>query len=201
MRAKGGKDVGAKSKKNVQRAAKVFEQYGDEIHAMIKFQINDESRMDDIFQNLFVSLVRNPIPAGISNVKGYLYRAVKNDVIDASRRTRSHENCIRKYAERQGDVEVAAHRSPDSHAVEFEEIVNLCWLIAEALPPSEAKAVILTCRDDLSMTEAGDEMGVNARSVSRYKCLGLRKAREVLRDKEEYRQYFEKGKKDDTASL
>ena len=53
----------------VRLAAKIFEKYGNEIRAMIHFNTKDKSKTDDIFQNFFLSTVRNPIPSDIEDVK------------------------------------------------------------------------------------------------------------------------------------
>ena len=86
--------------RRVERAGEIFDHYGHEIRAMIDFSIKDKARGDDIFQDLFVSVVKNPIPSGIENVRGYLYRAIANDIIDRLRRTMNHQEAVQMYAER-----------------------------------------------------------------------------------------------------
>ena len=70
-------------------AAEVFGKYGDEILAVIRFNVDDQSRANDIFQDFFISLIRKPIPPHVKDVKRYIYKAVTNDVIDFSRRIRN----------------------------------------------------------------------------------------------------------------
>jgi RNA polymerase sigma factor (sigma-70 family) len=171
---------GREARKNVERAAEIFGQYGDDIQAMIRFQVGDESQIDDIFQNLFLSLVNRPIPSTITNIKGYLYRVVTHDVIDSSRRARSYQNQAAKLAEfRQYRV---LEDTPDSTVVELEEARKLFDLVEEHLPVCEAQAVVLTYADSLDAGEAAKRMGVNRRTVSRYKCVGLKKIRRCLQE-------------------
>ena len=40
---------------NVKMAAEIFDEYGDEIRAIIKFNIKSETETDDIFQEFFLS--------------------------------------------------------------------------------------------------------------------------------------------------
>jgi RNA polymerase sigma factor (sigma-70 family) len=182
-----GREAERDVRKSVQQAAEVFDQYGDEIEALIRFQVQDQSAIDDIFQNLFLSLVNKPIPPGISNIKGYLYRAVTNDVIDSMRRARNYQNQASKIVEHRDYVTV--EQSPDATVIEVEEVGRLSELIKERLPRSEAQAVILTCVDEVGLGEAGRRMGVNPRTVSRYKCIGLRKIRRYLEEQGYVEQY------------
>ena len=172
---------------NVGKAAEIFGQYGDDIQAMIRFQVQGESRIDDIFQDLFLSLVSNPVPASVSNMKAYLYRAVTRDVIDAGRRARNYQALPSKIAERRRYVTV--EQSSDSTIVEVEELEKLSGLIMEHLPPCQADAVSLTYIDDLDAGEAARKMGVNRRTVSRYKCVGLKKIRKCFREEGYLEQY------------
>ncbi|MHC4155558.1 MAG: RNA polymerase sigma factor [Planctomycetota bacterium] len=167
-------------RKNVRHAAEIFDRYGEEVEALIRFQVQDESSIDDIFQNLFLSLVNNPIPPGISNVKGYLYRAVTHDIIDSMRRARNYQSQASKIAERRQYVTL--EDSPESTVIEVEQLDQLSELIKERLPRCEAEAVVLTCIDELDAGEAARRMGVNRRTVSRYKCIGLRKIRRYLQE-------------------
>lgn len=174
--------------RNVEKAAEIFGRYGDDIQAMIRFQVQDESRIDDIFQDLFLSLVSNPVPAGVSNIKAYLYRAVTRDVIDSGRRARTYQDLPSRIVERREYVTV--EQSADSTTIEVEELQKLSELIKENLPPCQADAVTLTYIDDLDAGEAAMRMGVNKRTVHRYKCVGLRKVRKRLKQEGFLEQYY-----------
>ena len=182
-----GRRAGHDAQKSVQRAAEVFDQYGDEIEALIRFQVQDQSVIDDIFQNLFLSLVNKPIPAGITNVKGYLYRAVTHDVIDSMRRAKNYQSQASRIVERRSYV--AFEDGPDTTVIEVEQLDRLSELIKEQLPRCEAEAVVLTCIDELDAGQAARLMGVNRRTVSRYKCIGLRKIRRYLQEQGYTEQY------------
>ena len=78
---------------NVNHVAKIFEENSDMIRSAIRSQVNDKSIIDDIFQNLFLSLVHNPVPSNIENIKAYIRQAVRNDVIDSAIKSK----CCRIY--------------------------------------------------------------------------------------------------------
>ena len=70
-------------KKNIKLASKIFFEYGDFIHSIIISKVQDEDKASDLCQDLFLSLVQNPIPPEVANIKGLLYRAIINDIADA----------------------------------------------------------------------------------------------------------------------
>ena len=82
---------------NVESAGRIFSEYGDFIYNVIYSQVEDEHLAKDIYQDYFLSLVSKPIPDDIKNVKAYIYRMIRNDIIDAIRRTQRYRKMIEKY--------------------------------------------------------------------------------------------------------
>lgn len=180
-----GREASVETRKdNVDSAARIFQDYGDEIYAMIHFQANGRANADDIFQALFLSLAQKSIPAGHTNIKGYLYRAIANDVIDVGRRSKTYQNRVTRYAEQQGYYS-PVQDAPETAVVETEQVQRICDLIEEHLPRCEAQAVTLTQIEDLSTEEAARIMGVEKRTISRYKCVGLKKIRQILAEEKQ----------------
>ncbi|MHC4647788.1 MAG: RNA polymerase sigma factor [Planctomycetota bacterium] len=167
-------------RENVERATEVFDEYGDTIRAMISFHANNREE-EDLFQALFLSLVRKPIPRGIRNVRGYLYKVVINDVFDDARKSQAHRNRIDKYAKRR-KLETAGgqKQTPTDIAVWKEEKLGILQMIAEELPPREGQAVIQRYCLGNSVTAGAKKMGIGKRTFSRYACLGLKKIRGLL---------------------
>lgn len=173
-----GREANAEIQTKVKLATEIFAEHGNEILAIIRFNVNDKSRADDIFQDFFLSIVYQPVPKGIKNVKGYLYRGAINDVIDAARRTKSYRARIHRYAEyRKYSI---IHEDPQNIVIQAEERQKMIQLIERQLPPREAEAVIKRYGRDISISDAAREMHVNKRTFSRYLCLGLKKIRQFL---------------------
>jgi RNA polymerase sigma factor (sigma-70 family) len=164
--------------KRVGLAAEVFDRYGDEIRAIIHFNVKDKSKADDIFQEFFVSIVRKPIPTGIQDVRGYLYRAVTNDVIDVSRQTKNHQEHIQKYAECRKYFVIPD--DPQDIAIQTENTKKMFQLIESRLPRREAEVVVKRFGRGFSTTDAAERMDVNKRIVSRYLSMALKKMRELI---------------------
>jgi RNA polymerase sigma factor (sigma-70 family) len=161
--------------KSVKLASEIFEQYGDEIRAIIHYNVKDQTKADDIFQNFFVSIVHKPIPPDIQNVKAYLYRAVTNDVIDDSRQKKCHQDHINKYVECYKNFIVT--EDPQSIAVKIEDTKRMFQLIESRLPKREAQVVLQRYGYGFSTTDAAKKTHTEKRSVSRYLSSALKKMR------------------------
>jgi RNA polymerase sigma factor (sigma-70 family) len=156
-------------------AAEVFGKYGDEILAVIRFNVDDQSKAHDIFQDFFVSLVRKPIPSHIEDVRGYLYKAVTNDVIDVFRQTKNRQNNAQKYAY------VHKHNisqdDPQDIVIHAEETERMLRLIENHLPNREATVLLRRCSDGFSTADTAEKLHLTKRTVSRYLSVAMKKIR------------------------
>ena len=164
--------------KKVRVAAEIFDIYGDEIRAIIHFNVKDTSKADDIFQDFFMSIVRKPIPLDIQDIKAYLYRAVINDVIDFSRKKKCHQDHIQKYA--QCRKHFIMTEDPQTIAIQTEDTNKMLQLIKSRLPKREAEVVIQRYGQGFSTTDTAEKMCVNKRIVSQYLSIALKKMREFV---------------------
>jgi len=174
---------GTEIRKRVGFAAEVFERYSDEIRAIIHFDVKDKSKADDIFQEFFVSIVRKPIPSNIQDITAYLYRAVKNDVIDVFRQRKCHQDHIQKYAECRKHFVI--REDPQNTVIQTENTKRMFHLIESHLPKREAEVVIQRYGQGFSTTDTAEKMNVNKRIVSRYLSAALKKMREFVPENED----------------
>lgn len=163
----------------VRLAAEIFDEYGGFIRAVIRFQIHRQSEEEDLFQEFFLALIRTPIPAGVQNIKSYLYQAVTHHVVDAVRRRENYHRKVKKYAKH---ARIPINRRPTANAFidDTEEKNAKVAFFARYLQEREAQAFVLRYRDDRSIGEIATTMGVNARTVSRYLSESVRKLRQAL---------------------
>ncbi len=159
--------------------AKIFDEYGDLIRAIIRLNLSDQKNADDIFQDSFLSLLHKPVPEGTENIQAYLYRAITNDIIDAARRTKSYKSRVCKYAECRKYRIIC--ENPQNVVVQAEERREMLRLIERELPPREAEAVIERFERGTSIDDAARRMSVNKRTLSRYICTGLKKIRALIK--------------------
>ena len=160
-----------------QAATAIYDQYGDFIRAVVRFQAKNEFQEEELFQEFFLTLVAKPVPASVSSIKGYIYRALVNMVAEGARRQAREERYLKKHAER---VRISIHkRGPQTAIIGEEERESVFRHLTGKMRRREAEAVMLRYRDDCSIPEIAERMGVDARTVSHYISAGLRELRRV----------------------
>jgi RNA polymerase sigma factor (sigma-70 family) len=162
----------------VQAAAEVFENYGGFIRAVIRTQVRNRSEEEDLYQEFFLALLRTPMPLDVENVKGYLYRAISNHIVNAVRASKCQHRRMKKYAKK---FRIHVYIQPATSALldteEYDASIIRCL---EHLHEREAQAFVLRYRDHRSIGEIAATMGVTARTVSRYLSGSIRKLRRRL---------------------
>ena len=162
-------------RKNVGIAAEIVSEYTDFIYMVICSQVKNKSRVDDIFQDFFISLVSKPVPHDVKNIKSYLYRAITNDIVDTQRQLERYREQIKKYRE---NCDFSINNSlPENALVKEEQMNKMFDLMRGRLTSSQSQAIALRYGTNHTIKEVAMEMGVKSTSVSRYICTGLRKIR------------------------
>jgi RNA polymerase sigma factor (sigma-70 family) len=168
---------------NVNRAAKLFIEYGDFIRSIIRYKIKNEDLTEDIYQDLFIHFVIRPVPDDVQSTKGFLYKVISDKITDSFRRMESYKTRISSYAAR---IENITENSSDKRIIDLEEIEKMFTLIEKTLPQNEARAVILKFRDNFDTTMISKRMRIKSRSVSRYVSVGIKKLRDILPNRREH---------------
>lgn len=166
------------SAENIKQAAKIFEENSDMIRIVIRSQVNDKSVTDDIFQNLYLSLVHSPVPSDIENTEAYLRRAIRNDVIDTTIKRRCRRVREQKYAEMY--MVNIRYNDPEDTVTMCDTIQHIFKIIEDKLPAHEARALIEKYRYNRDDGEAARIMGITRRSFSHYLCTGLKRVRRYI---------------------
>lgn len=172
------------SSRGVERASKIIAEHGDMIRAIIRSQIYDKSKADDLFQDFFVSLAERPIPEYIEDIASYLRRAVMRDIIDAGRRVGHERACLGRYALRRRTF--TFREDPSNNLMRTELIEMLCRLARNQLRKRESQAIVyrFLCNHDTAL--AAKLMGVNKRTVSRYVSIGIKRLRQHIDSQDRY---------------
>ncbi len=142
----------------VAAATKIFAGHGSFIRIVIHSHVQDKDLAEDLFQDFFLSLISKPLPRGLENVKGYLYRAITNDIVDATRRMMKYRTYMRKYAERSKRPD--SQKTPKETLQEMEQAEIVLKLIEQRLPCTEAEAVSLRYLDSHKVKEIAKTMGI-----------------------------------------
>ncbi|MCX5645164.1 MAG: sigma-70 family RNA polymerase sigma factor [Phycisphaerae bacterium] len=162
----------------VDLATRIFAEHGSVIRSMIRQHVTNQEEEDEVYQNLYLSLVCSPPPETLINVTAYLNTVIRNDVIDAVRRRKSRQQMVSKYAMSQPWDEV--EDAPDGRVTQAEQVQRITSLVGKLLPAHEALAVIERYVYEHSMTDIASHLRVKERTASRYACVGIRRIREVV---------------------
>jgi len=163
----------------IQAATRILDEYGEFVRAVIRFQAHNKSDEEDLFQEFFLTLICTPVPANVQSMKGYLYRAVVNHIVDSTRVRQNYRRIIKKYVRENGNcVNTRGVRDAFLEDEEQKEAVIACC--ARHMQEREAQAFVLRFRDQCSNEEIAAKMGVNRRTVSRYLSEGLKRLRKTL---------------------
>ncbi|MBM4029780.1 MAG: sigma-70 family RNA polymerase sigma factor [Planctomycetes bacterium] len=166
------------SHKRVDLATRIFAEHGTAIRAMIRRHVTCRKDEDEVYQNLYLSLVCNPVPATVTNLPAYLNTVIRNDMIDAIRQRKCRQEMVSRYAMHQTRSEM--ERAPDERVTQTEEVQRITGLVARLLPDREATAVIERYVYGYSLADIAMHMQVKPRTAARYICVGLKRVREAI---------------------
>ncbi len=166
------------SHEKVALATRIFAEHGSAIRAMIRLHVTRPEDEDEVYQNLYLSLVCKPPPQPLTNVLGYLSTVIRNDIIDTVRHRKSQQELICRYAMSQSWDEL--EEAPDERVTRTEEVQRVTDLVVKLLPTHEATAVIERYVYGRSTSDIASNMQVKARTVARYTCMGLKRIRKAV---------------------
>lgn len=172
----------------VDAAHALFSQHGTAIFGMIMFHVGDESRANDLYQDLFLSVVKHPFPKDLSNPMPYLWRAIANDVRDAMRKQESYDKKISHYLKQQIDHPLEVTTDPLEILAKHEHRLKLVEMVLKYLSPPEAKVIVEKLNYNLTNQEIASKLKIKSRSVARYLCTGIKKLKTILHSKERLQQ-------------
>jgi len=167
------------SQQRVDLATQIFTEHEPVIRTLIRQYVTGPEDEDEVYQNLYLSLVLRPPPQPLLNVPAYLNTVIRNDVIDAVRRRRSQHALVAQYAlnQAQGETDAAG---PEQRVTQAEEVQRITDLVGRLLPDHEARAVIERYVYGHSTTDVAQHMRVKERTVARYACVGLQRIRQAV---------------------
>lgn len=161
---------------------KIFLYHSDFIRTVIFSIVDKIDEADDLFQDFFLFMIRNPFPSVIGNIKSYLYKSLINHLIYNFHRETRYQSCLREYG--RSAYHPVMQKTPQESILETDELVKVFELIEEQLPRAEAQAVRLRYVDDLSNKEIAKIMGVRNGTARGYISAGLSGIRRLLSDNE-----------------
>ena len=138
-----------------------------------------EAEENDIIQDLFITLVENPIPRHIKSKDSYLRRLIINDIFDMFRKRKREQLKIHSFSEnRQKTI------NDNLSSIMIEEEVEFIFRLAnKKLPSYLYKPFILRYKHEFSIEEISGKLGINKNIVRVYLSNATKKMRFHLKAK------------------
>ncbi len=161
---------------NAESAGKIIVEYESFIRSIMRSQNISKMHEDDLFQDFYLSLVANPVPENVNNIKSFLYRAIINHLSRSAVRIRAYEKKIEHFRKNY-DFKVNKIESASTLLIREESNSNIFEFIKGNIPKKKYMAILLRYRDGYSINEIADTMGIKCSSARKYLSTGLRKIR------------------------
>ncbi|MCF7955907.1 MAG: sigma-70 family RNA polymerase sigma factor [Phycisphaerae bacterium] len=174
--------AGCETSENMASATMIFADYGSFIRSVINTRVKDVHLRNDVYHDFFLSLVRNPIPDNISNIKSYLYKAICNDICDSIRKLKCYDRHIQKHGQRKGIY--LSEPPADERLTISDEACRMFEIIETNLTYGEANVIKLKYQKELNNNEIAESLNIGGPSVSTYFSTGLKKLRKIINNEE-----------------
>lgn len=133
--------------------------------------LTDRAQAEDTLQNVFVRLIAAGDPPDFESEGAYLFRAVRNEALNALRSRRTAARAMPPLFEETEDPRRIAELAEMGREVEQ---------ALRRLADEEREAVVLKIWGDLSFPEAADVLGVSEKTLEHRYYRGLAALKEVL---------------------
>ncbi len=164
------------------RAQEIYEEHGSFIQTVFNFHIQSMGGRfednEDVVQDFFLILVRNPLPPEVTDERAYLYRAITNHTAKWVQHRKRQLAQTAKYSKQMSPE--GSYPSPLFPVITSEQLSQLFGIISQYLPTHQARAVLYRYKYGHDDQKAAVKMGVNRRTFSRYVSTGLSRLRLLM---------------------
>ena len=159
---------------------RIYRDNGLFIRQVIRFHLGNSQNSEDVFQSLFLRLLEKPIPKKDAiNQRSYLYRMIKNSIIDDVRRTRAYRDRISRYSSIQPYHKLVY--DPADKTIQEDEVNFIMHIIDNYLPTHIAITLKLRYKKNYSDDQIARTTSVKRKTVIKYISEGLKRLRQILK--------------------
>lgn len=159
----------------------VYRQHGKFIESVIFFAAGKSQEADDIYQEVFMALIKMKGIDQIKDLRNYLYILTLNKVHEYRQKQLRGKQVLKEYAK----TVVASGVSEEHPAFVKEEADKMLAKIRNCLSEKESEAVLLRFRQMVDNDQAAQTMNVNKATFLRYVSVGVKKLRAIVRSSQE----------------
>jgi len=163
------------------RAEELFLAHGDFLMSVLLRDLPEQDALD-VFQGLYLNIAMKGVPGNIENIRGYLYRAATNDIIDFKRKSTTYRNKINNYS--QHIQSTKPDDDPAEKLVRFTLLMKVFERIEKHLSPSVNQVFVQKFQHNLNHHEIAEKLKIKKETVDRYLSVGTKQIQEL------YDQFF-----------
>jgi RNA polymerase sigma factor (sigma-70 family) len=160
-------------------ASAVLCQHESFVRAVIRFHARNACEEEELYQDLFITLVCDRELPYVENMRSYLYRMIARDAIDAARWAIAEHRRTKEFVENSKFPVYSP--APDFALIMAEEFDDVLKCADKRLKHREATAMALMYQDDCTVPEIACRMGVKERTVHRYLSAALQTLRRLMK--------------------
>lgn len=149
----------------------IWRRHADRLLLYATTLLADRAAAEDTLQNVFVRLIAGGDPPEFESEGAYLFRAVRNEALNALRSRRTAARPLSPLFEETEDPRRAAELAETGKQVEQ---------ALRRLADEEREAVVLKIWGDLSFPEAADVLGISEKTLEHRYYRGLAALKEAL---------------------
>lgn len=163
----------------------LYQEHGKFIESILQYAVKDSQERDDIYQDIFMAMLKVNNPNGIQDIRDYLYVLTINKVHEHKRKKIRGRQILKAYADVLSRIPPSV--TADATVVR-EEAARMLNLVESCLSKKESEAVLLRYRDTADAEQAAKAMNISKRSFVRYVSVGMKKIRAIVQSSEKVKE-------------
>lgn len=163
---------------NLETFRETYDLYYEALCKFLFLYTKDVQIVEDIVQEIFLSLWENKNTIEINYIKTYLFQSAKNKMLNYLRDEKNRSVLLERWFDEQ-----MREKSLDTNSFEVEKLLAIVENAIESLPQKCKEIFILNKIENLSYKKVAELKGLSIKTVENQMGIALKKIREFLSDK------------------
>lgn len=170
-----------------QKIVQAIKDYGNQLFGFIRSRVNTNEDAEDILQDVWMQLSRQPEVETVESIRGWLYRVARNRITDNYRKKKTPLIGDEGYLDDEGELrlpgmQLAGDSDPENDYLR-EMFREALFAALDELPDNQRRVFEMNELEDITLQEIADREGEKLKTIisrKRYAVQHLRKRLEVL---------------------
>lgn len=170
-----------------QNIIQAIKDYGNQLFGFIRSRVNTREDAEDILQDVWVQLSRQPEAEAVESIRGWLFRVARNRITDNYRKKKNQLIDDEGYLDEDGELHLPDMMLSDDDSPETlylrEMFREALFEALEELPEKQRQVFELNELEEMTLQEIADREGENLKTIisrKRYAVQHLRKRLETM---------------------